>query len=48
MIIERSGMKRRDWVKLLKRNGTHRESVSRQTEIDENLIKDIIARRGLK
>jgi mRNA interferase HicA len=57
-------MKRRDWLKILKRNGwylerngsshdiytngRHRESVSRQREIDEDLIKAIIARRGLK
>jgi predicted RNA binding protein YcfA (HicA-like mRNA interferase family) len=57
-------MKRRDWIKILERNGwylerkgakhdiytdgTHRESVSRQREIDEDLIKRIKGRRGLK
>jgi len=57
-------VKRRDWIRILERNGYrferrgikhdiysnghHRESVSRQREIDEFLIKDIINRRGLK
>ena len=57
-------MKRREWIKILKRNGYkferrgskhdiysnghHREAVSRQTEIDELLIKEIMARRGMK
>ena len=29
-------------------NGTYSESISRQTEIDEDLAKAIIKRRGLK
>ena len=29
-------------------NGTNSESISRQTEIDEDLAKAIIKRRGLK
>ena len=57
-------MKRRDFIKLLERNGwwmkrdggdhdiytdgKNRESVPRHREIDEDLAKAIIKRRGLK
>jgi len=57
-------VKRRDWIKMLERNGymferrgakhdiysngRHREAVSRQRNIDDNLVKDIITRRGLR
>jgi predicted RNA binding protein YcfA (HicA-like mRNA interferase family) len=49
-ILERNGywLERRGKRHDIYTNGQHREPVSRQKEIDENLIKDIIARRGLK
>ena len=49
-ILERNGfrLERKGKKHDIYTDGTHRESVSRQREIDEYLIKDIIARRGLK
>ncbi|MCL2498962.1 MAG: type II toxin-antitoxin system HicA family toxin [Defluviitaleaceae bacterium] len=57
-------MKRRDWIKILERNGwyfkrdggnhdiytdgTNNEPVSRQKEINDQLIRNIMKRRNLK